>query len=191
MVLRAFILTGIIAAWLVSGNLAMARAQSLSPQAYENQVKATFVYNFSRFIDWPAGTFTSGKSSLTVCALGDNPFGGALDSIKGKNVQGRKVKIERLTNFSKLEACQILLISSSEREHLKQILDSARHLRILTISEMSQFTQAGGIVALAMRKDRIHFSVNLAAANETGVKISSTVLRLATIVNYLHQGEEK
>ena len=189
--LKTFILTGVITAWLVSGSVAKARAQSLSPQEYENQVKATFLYNFSRFIEWPAGTFTSVRSSLTVCFLGNNPFGGALDSIKGKNIQGRKIKIERLTNFSKLDACQILLISSSEKTHLKQILDSARHLRILTISEMSQFTQAGGIVAFAMRKDRIHFSVNLAAANETGVKISSTVLRLATIVNYRHKGEGK
>jgi hypothetical protein len=190
-ILRTLILAGVVTAWLVSGSMAQARAQSLSPQEYENQVKATFIYNFSRFIEWPAGTFTRGRSFLTVCVLGNNPFGGALDSIKGKNVQGRKIEIERLTSSSKLDACQILFISSSEREHLKQILDTAKPLRILTISEMNQFTQAGGVVALAMRKDRIHFSVNLDAANETGVKISSTVLRLATIVNSRHQGEEK
>jgi YfiR/HmsC-like len=190
-VFRTFILTGIVAAWLATGSVAEARAQSLSPQEYENQVKATFIYNFSRFIEWPAGTFTSGRSSLTVCVLGNNPFGGALDSIEGKNVQGRKIEIEHLTSFSKSDACQILFISSSEREHLKEILESAKHSRILTIGEISQFTQNGGVVALAMRKDRIHFSVNLDAANETGVKISSTVLRLATIVNYRHQGEGK
>ncbi|HXH49852.1 MAG TPA: YfiR family protein [Terriglobia bacterium] len=189
MILRRFILTGIVAAWFAAGSVAEARAQSLSPQEYENQVKATFIYNFSRFIEWPAETFTRGKSSLTICVLGNNPFGGALDSIEGKNVQGRKIEIERLAGLSKLDACKILFVSSSEREHLKEILESAKHSRILTISEINQFTQAGGVVALAMRKDRIHFSVNLDAANETGVKISSTVLRLATIVNYAHQGE--
>jgi YfiR/HmsC-like len=190
-VLRRFILAGVVTAWLSAGSVAKARAQSLSPQEYENQVKATFIYNFSRFIDWPTGTFTSGRSSLRVCVLGNDPFGGALDSIKGKNVQGRKIQIEHLESFSKLEACQILFISSSEKGHLKEILESAKHSRIVTIGEMSQFTQNGGVVALAMRKDRIHFSVNLDAANETGVKISSTVLRLATIVNYRHQGEGK
>lgn len=186
MILRRYILAGIVAAWLATGTVAEARAQSLSPKEYENQVKATFIYNFSRFIEWPAGTFTRGRSSLTVCVLGINPFGGALDSIKGKDVQGRKIEIEHLANSSKLGACQILFISSSEREHLKEILESAKHSRVLTIGEMSQFAQDGGIVALAMRKDRIHFSVNLDAANETGVKISSSVLRLATIVNYRH-----
>jgi hypothetical protein len=188
-ILRRSILAGIAAAWLATGTVAEARAQSLSPQEYENQVKATFIYNFSRFIEWPVGTFTRGRSSLAVCVLGISPFGGALDSIKGKDVQGRKIEIEHLTSSSQLGACQILFISSSEREHLKEILESAKHSRVLTISEMSQFAQDGGVVALAMRKDRIHFSVNLDAANETGVKISSTVLRLATIVNYRHQGE--
>jgi hypothetical protein len=188
-ILRRLILAGVVTAWLAAGSVARAHAQSLSAQEYENQVKATFIYNFSRFIDWPNGTFTGGRSPLTVCVLGDNPFGGALDSIKGKDVKGRKIQIKRLTSFLKLDTCQILFISSSERAHLREILKSARHARILTIGEMYQFTQAGGIVALAMRKNRIHFSVNLDAADETGVRISSRVLRLATVVNYSHRGE--
>jgi YfiR/HmsC-like len=188
-ILRKFILAGIVAAGLVAGGVVEAHAQRLSTREYDNQVKVTFIYNFSRFIEWPDGTFVDSKNSLTVCALGNNPFGGALESIRGKNVEGRKIEIKHLANSSKMDACQILFISSSERGHLREILESAKRSRILTIGEMSQFTQDGGIVALAMRNDRIHFSVNLDAADETGVKISSRVLKLATIVNYKRQGE--
>lgn len=191
MLLRRFILAGIVTAGLVAGGMVEAHAQRLSTREYEDQVKATFIYNFSRFVEWPNGAFVDSKNSLTVCFLGANPFGGALESIRGKNVKGRKIEIKRLASVSKLAACQILFVSSSEKKHLKEILESAKRSRILTIGDMSQFAQDGGAVALSMRKDRIHFSVNLGVANETGVKISSNVLKLATIVNYRRQGERR
>jgi YfiR/HmsC-like len=190
-ILRKFILAGIVTAGLVASGMVEAHAQRLSTREYEDQVKATFIYNFSRFVEWPDGTFVDSRNSLTVCFLGANPFGGALESIRGKNVKGRKIDIKRLVSFSKMGACQILFVSSSERQHLKEILESAKRSRILTIGDMNQFAQDGGAVALSMRNDRIHFSVNLGVAAETGVKISSNVLKLATIVNYRRQGERR
>ena len=171
------------------GRADSSQGEALSPLEYERQVKVAFIYNFSRFVEWPDDTFANGTSSFTVCVLGNNPLSGALDTIKGKAVKDKKIAIKRLTNASNMDGCQVLFISSEEKEHLTQILESARKLRVLTIGEMSQFNRAGGIVALAMRKNRIRFSVNLEAAEETGMKISSRVLSLATVVNYDHQGD--
>ena len=183
--------TAAFTVWLGLGGAADSHAQTMSARQYEYQVKVAFIYNFSRFVDWPDEAFIGDTSSLTVCVLGNNPFGGALDTIKGKNVKDKRIEIKRLTSTSKLDGCQILFIGSPERARLTQILDSAKKSGVLTISEMSQFTQAGGIVALAMRKNRIRFSVNLDVAEETGLTISSRVLRLATVVNYSHQDERK
>jgi len=187
--LKAAGLLGLVAASLLTAGVVNCRAQGLSSQEYEYQVKVAFIYNLSRFVNWPPDRFSARPESLTVCVLGTDPFGAALETIQGKNVEDKHIEIRRLNRSSEVDACQILFVSSSEKERLAQILDTARRSGVLTIGEMNQFNQAGGIVALSMRKNRIFFSVNVDAAENTGVKISSQVLRLATI--FRADGEER
>ena len=182
MIFRRLVLIGVVTAWLVASGVADSHAQHLSPREYEYQLKVAFIYNFARFVEWPDDTFTSGTSSLTVCVLGKDPFGVALDTINGKNVRNRKIEVKRLTSVSKLDACHILFISSTERERLTQVLETVKNSGVLTIGEMRHFTGAGGIVALKMRKNRIRFAVNLDAGKRAGLEISSQLLNLADSV---------
>lgn len=153
-----------------------AQAQGSSEYA----VKAAFLYNFTKFVEWPSGAFGESSAPLIVGVLGQDPFGGALDQIlQGKTVNGRPVLIQRLTWGQNLRACHILFICQSERKRLAQILSSLRGMSVLTISEIAQFNQQGGIINFVIDQNKVRFEINMAAAEQGGLKISSRLLSLA------------
>lgn len=98
--------------------------------ANEYEVKAAFILNFARFVDWPGEAFGDG-GSLVVGVVGDDPFRGALDQLSGATVNGRRLVVRRLKWTDNLRACQILFVSSSERNRLGKIMDSVRGASVL------------------------------------------------------------
>jgi len=144
----------------------------------EYRVKAAFILNFARFIEWPADAYSDG-SSLVVGIIGDDPFGGALDQINGASVNGRRITIRRLRLGDNLRACQILFISSSERNRLGRILESVRGASVLTIGEVPQFTQSGGILKFVIQNDKVRFEINAGTASLARLKVSSKLLALS------------
>ena len=148
----------------------------------EYMIKAAFLYNFAKFIEWPSNTFEDSKSPVRLCVLGKNPFGIALESIEGKPIHGRKLIIERLNNTKEIKICHILFISESEKKQLDFILENIKDLNILTIGDTKNFARLGGIINFTMVKKKIRFEINLDAANRAGLKISSKLLKLADII---------
>jgi hypothetical protein len=156
------------------------QARAEAPQEY--QIKAAFLYNFAKFVEWPAVAFRDAQSPLLVCVLGKDPFGEALDSLRDKTVEGRKIQVRRIARIEDAEGCHILFVSSSEREDLSRILKAVWGKSILTVGDMKGFTQAGGIINLTMTEGKISFEINTAAAERASLKISSKLLKLGRVV---------
>ena len=145
----------------------------------EYRIKASFLYNVAKFIEWPERAFAGHDSELVVGILGDDPFGAAIDSYEGRTVNGRTVVVRRFESHSDLGYCNVLFISSSEQDNLKEVLASLEGSSVLTVSEMDSFAEAGGIIHIVVRRNRIAFRVNVVTSDRAGLRLSSQLLRLA------------
>ena len=149
----------------------------------EYQVKAAYLYNFGRFIQWPAKVTTASTGFFTICILGEDPFGPALDTtLAGETIGNQKVAARRISSLQQPVDCQILFISSSEGKHLNKIIDALGNSAVLTVSDIPQFSQRRGMIQLLMEGNRIRFEVNLAATQRAGLTLSSELLKVATAV---------
>jgi hypothetical protein len=161
--------------------LGSARAQSAA--AGEYQVKAAFLYNFAKFVEWPPSAFRGATAPLQICILGRDPFGqGLRDIVSTKTVNGRKFEVDYLVDMQLARACHILFIASSEKARVKQILESMRGTVALTVSDTEGFAEQGGMIDFVLDNDRVVFEVNRNAAEQAGLKISSKLLSVARVV---------
>ena len=164
-----------------------ARLGALAPAAAaetsrEYLIKAAFLYNFAKFTEWPAGSFPDSAAPLDVCVFGEDPFGGALESIAGKTIRGRRVAVHRVASIEAGAACHLLFISASEATRLAGILESLRGRPVLTIAEMPGFARSGGIINLKTNADdKVRFEINNGIARRVGLRLSSKLLNLAEI----------
>ena len=180
-------LVGMILVWTVAAAPLNSYAQH--PPSREFQIKAAFLYNFTKFIEWPAETFPDGEVPITICTLGESPVGVALQYVKDKSVKGRALITKRLQSVRELHPCHLLFVSSTEKERLSEILEVLKDSSVLTVGEIEGFTQSGGIINFAIRKNRIRFEINADAAMQAGLKISSKLLKLATVVRHGRNGQ--
>jgi hypothetical protein len=149
----------------------------------EYQVKAAFLYNFSRFVDWPSGSFAQSGSPFVIGVVGQDPFGSSLDKVTdGKTVDGRNIIIRRFRRVSDMEHCHILFISDSERERLPRILDRIENKATLTVSEIDGFIARGGMINFAVESKKVRFDINSDAAERARIRISAKLLQLARTV---------
>jgi hypothetical protein len=165
---------------MILGLLGTLSTAAQAQSSNEYQVKAAFLYNFAKFVDWPSDAFGGGNGALVIGVVGDDPFGGALDSaINGKTVNGRALVVRRLKWGQDLRFCHILFISSSERKHLPQIIQSLRGASVLTVGDMGQFNQQGGIINFVLEARQVRFEINSRGADQARLRISSKLLALA------------
>ncbi len=163
---------------LVSLNWKTAAADAISPY----QVKAAFIYNFIKFVEWPTTTFNDSKSPYVVGVLGKDPFGLELDyAMKNKTVNGRPIVVRRITD-EKMNQCHLLFISSSEKRRLKSIFEQLKDKPILTLGETEEFAQTGGMINFVIEENKVRFQINIEAAKRADLKIHSTLLNLARVV---------
>jgi hypothetical protein len=146
----------------------------------EYLVKAAFLYNFAKLTEWPAAKKTGGR--FLLCVLGADPFAGALDAIAGKTVGERVVAVIRGIDATQAQQCHLVFIGESEAARLSQHLDVLRDRPVLTVSDLPNFSRAGGLIGLKVVDARIRFAVNVAAARRVGLVFSSRLLQLAEIV---------
>ena len=149
-------------------------------QVGEYQVKAAYLYNFAKFVEWPPDA--AGGSTLNICILGKSPFGDTLSAISGKTVRGRRVVITHIRRIEDLPACDILFVSLSERGRLGQILSAVATRPILTISDIRRFVAAGGMIGFVSVNERVRFEINQRVAQRSSLRVSAQLLKLATTV---------
>jgi hypothetical protein len=155
-------------------------AQETRPDEY--QVKAAFLYNFVKFIDWPAEALAN-NTAITLCIIGRDPFEGNLALIQGKPVKGKTLDIRNIKSVREAGGCRLLFISSSEKNYIAQILRDIRDHSIITIGDYEGFAQQGVIINFYIDQEKVRFEINVDAARRTGMQISSKLLKLARIVN--------
>jgi hypothetical protein len=165
---------------------------SLSPaqdsRPTESQVEAAYLYNFGKFITFPPNR-AANSDPFSICIIGTDPFGESLDAtVRGESINGKKITVQRLMKMQHAETCSILFVSSSEESHLPAIVAPAKTLGLLTVSDMKGFAERGGIIQLVRQQDRIRFEVNLAAAQESHLTLSSELLKVA--VRVLQKGTQ-
>lgn len=173
---------------LASLSLAVgANAQSAgSDESSEYLIKAGFIYNFAQLVQWPDAAFPQADSPIVIGVLGSDPFGATIDNVvQGKKLNGRSLVIKRLRwgkDAKEIRECNILFISSSEKDRLDEIIQTVKWLPILTIGETPGFATRGGIINLTLEGNRVRFEVDIEAAKQANLNISSRLLALARIV---------
>jgi hypothetical protein len=157
------------------GNQTMHAQTSMS----EYQVKALFLLNFVKYVDWPAGT----SGPITIGILGQDNFGDSLArAVDGKTVNGRAISIKHFSLGESLSGCAILFISASENSQLSAILSKTGSMPILTVGESESFLQNGGIINFMLIDGKIHLAINLKTAQKANLQISSKLLSVADVV---------
>jgi len=159
-----------------------AQAQDSSGSS-EYLIKAGFIYNFANLVQWPSNAFAQPDSPIVIGILGEDPFGTILDRVlQGKKVNGRSFVVKRLKSPADLKECHILFVSSSEMTRLAEAIHLVKGMPILTIGEIPGFAKRGGIINLVLEDNKVRFEVNVEAAKEADLNISSRLLALARIV---------
>jgi hypothetical protein len=167
---------GLVIAWTVIAG-PLLHAQRSAPT--ENEVKSAYLYNFGKFVEWPAKATSVGEF-FTICALGDDSFGSTLETtVAGESINGKKVLVKRVPKLQDAVSCRILFISSSEQNQLKEILAALDNTSVLTVSDTPQFTRRGGMIQFVVEANKVRFEVNLTSAERAGLTLSSQLLKVA------------
>lgn len=152
-------------------------AQDAQPSEY--QVKAAFIFNFAKFVEWPAGAFADAKSPLCIGVLGENPFGANLErTVQDKMLNNRAIVIKECKTLEDARKCHLLFISASEKKPLQEILEGLAGAHILTVGEAENFLKGGGMINFFREGNRFRFEINDGAAKKAGLKIDSKLLGL-------------
>ena len=170
---RSILLATMLLFWVIPG-----RGQS--GRISEDQVKAAFIYNFAKFVQWPENSFSSRDSPLRICTFGANALGPALEELaQDKTVAGRRVQVEKPRSLQQARSCQILFIGYHELPRLQEVLTAVRGASVLIVSEAPGFAAHGAMIEFVTENDRLRFEINAKAAREAQVNISAKLLSLA------------
>ena len=166
---------GLFMAWLmVCAQVHPADGETAS----ESLVKATWVFNFAKYCEWPPTAGSAG--SLVIGVLGDDPMAGVLEKVVAdKIIESRKIEVRKLKEISGVARVQILFVSKSERKKVRQILELAKTQAILTVSDVERFHEAGGVIAMWVEGDAIRFHINTEAADKAGLRLRAQLLKLS------------
>ncbi len=145
----------------------------------EYQIKSAFIYNFAKFVDWPN---KAKGNTLTLYVMGQDSFRDALDTIEGKIIRGKTLKIEHVKSLQNIKDGNLLFITSTEKHNLENLINSVHGLSILTIGDTKGFANRGVMINLYIEEERVRFEINVEAAIKEGLGISSKLLKLARIV---------
>jgi len=152
-------------------------------RAGEYQVKAAYLYHFLNFVEWPETAFQGQGAPFEICVFGTDPFGPDLDHvIDNKQVRGRSIRVRRSAGASPPGGCHILFIAESERTRVHWVLESVAKQPTLTVGELPGFEESGGMVRFIVHSDIVRLRINSRPAAEAGLKISSRLLSVATVV---------
>jgi uncharacterized protein DUF4154 len=170
---------GLLAALLVAAAERSPRGQS----APEAQVKAAFLYNFAKFVEWPAGAFGDAGAPLVIGVVGKDPLGRDLDNIvRGRTAGGHPIVVQRYATGA-VPSGHIVFVSASERSRLRETLDSLKREPILTVSDLDGFTDVGGMIRMFAADGEIKLDINVERASGAGLQLSSKLLSAATTIH--------
>jgi hypothetical protein len=164
----------VVLGWVLPWGAALAQSGELP----EYRLKAAFVYNFIAFTEWPASVGTT----LNLCIHGQDPFGGDIDALQAKPVNGRTIAVQRRTSLDALRSCQVVFIAPSAQEHLPRVLEALRGQPVLTVADSPGAMRRGVALNMGVSGGKVTFEASTVAARAASLTLSSKLLRLATEV---------
>lgn len=168
--------------WALALFLAPIAGSSATPPP-EYQVKAVFLFNFAQFVQWPTRAFSGPHAPLIIGILGEDPFGEYIDRLTaGEKIEEHSIQVRRYRSVDEVKDCHILFISRSESTRMEEILARLKGRSILTVGDTENFNRFGGMIRFVMENGKIRLRVNVLAARDVDLSISSKLLRPATIV---------
>lgn len=174
--LLGVICLGLAGAWVTAVHGAAAPVS-------EYELKAAFLYNFTKFVDWPPKAFPVADGPIVIGIVGQDPFGKTIDDlVRGEVVHDRAIIVKRVPLDGDIRTCHVLFISRSERAQLPGLLSQLKDSSVLTVSDMDHFADQGGMVDLVLENKAVKIEINPAAAERAGLQMSSKLLRLARLV---------
>ena len=163
--------------------LALLAVSAAAPAGVEEaELEAAYLYNFSKFVLWPSSALPSPGTPLILCIYGRAPVSEAIATLDGKQAQGHRIRVGRLSRGDSLEGCHVVYVSSSESPYLSPLLRAVAGRPALTVSAIPGFAAAGGMIGFVKDDNRLRFEINTASAEAVGLSISSQLLKLATKV---------
>lgn len=157
---------------------------------YEQKIKAGLVYNLIKYTEWPKLTSTSSSQAkgiensnvLKICLFGEDPFDGYLTPLQGRTAQQAIITIAHVASISEATSCNAIIIHRSQQHQLHALLEFLRGKNILTISDIENFAERGGMVELTRQKEKIALHINKKSVDRAALAIDGRMLKLATIV---------
>ena len=177
---------------LVIAQLTVAPPAHAQDPVSEYQIKAAYLFNFLKFVEWPANAFADPLAPIVIGIVGDDPFGESLPQVVvGKTVQGRDLVIRKYRFGENLRGSHILFISASEKKRLPQVLSSLQGSSVLTVADTDQFLEAGGMIQFFLEDDRVRFAIDVDATSRANLKLSSKLLSVARVTGGSVHGGQK
>jgi uncharacterized protein DUF4154 len=177
---RSTRLSAPLLAALLALSVALVRAEN-GPT--ETQLKAVFLFNFTKYVGWPSAAFHGPADPLRICILGADPFGTVLEqTVRGEVVNERPLATQHIARVEEIDECRLLFVSASEEAQIPRILKYVAGKPVLTVGETDDFAESGGMINLLKEQNRIRFEINQDAAEQAGLKLSSQLLKLGRIV---------
>lgn len=162
--------------------VALTPLSAAPPSPNEYSLKAVFLYNFCRFVDWPPAAFNSPNEPLIIGIIGQDPFGALLaEAIAGENYHGRPIQIAHFRSPREIRQCHLLFVSDSAAGEYGAIIAAAAGRNILTVGESDVFLDQGGMIALTAEQNRVRLRINPTALRNTQLSVSSKLLQVADI----------
>jgi hypothetical protein len=162
--------------------LATSLAQDSASKEY--QIKAAYLYNFAKFVEWPADYFTNSQSPLVIGVFGQNPFGEELKTIaKDHKINGRDIVIKPVATMAEAGGVHLMFFGATEDNQVAGMLAALKKSSVLTVGESQKFVAAGGMINFVREADKVRFQINASAAEQAGLKISAQLLKLAMAVH--------
>ncbi len=152
----------------------------------ENEIKAAFILNFAKYVDWPADSLSETPGKLTLCIVGKrDALFDTLTTMEGKIVNNLSLRVRAADRNDNLTRCQLLVLAESEAEHFERILKPLVGTPVLTVNGSDRFLDAGGIISLIVENNKVRFDINLSATRRNKIVMSSNLLKLARKVRQL------
>ena len=163
--------------------LAALAARAQPPPSTEYEVKAAFLYNFAKFVEWPADAFADSRSHFVIGIVGSDPFGPGIDrALSNKVVHGRDLDVRRFPDAPPASGCHLLFFSQADSTTLRRNLQSVAGSTVLTVGEASTFLDLGGTIRFVLESNKVRFDIDVASAEAARLRISSKLLRLARVL---------
>ncbi|MGA2222553.1 MAG: YfiR family protein [Verrucomicrobiia bacterium] len=175
------LLTAVLAAVVLPCVATIATAET--PALSEYQVKALFLFNFAKYVDWPPHAFADDSAPIVIGLVGQDNFGDNFkQAITGKTINGRPVVVKHVSSEQEYKGCHILFISASEKSGLPEILNAVKDSPVLTVGETERFLAQTGMINFTKKENKIRLEINLGAVQRANLKISSKLLSVADVV---------